>query len=100
MSVNLLMDEETKPVVWRGPVIAGTVKQFWSEVVWNEVENSDKIVSFTRVAGGERVTFYANVSKEAAACSAAEGRVLIERGAKLGDSLCLEPYGYVIIKES
>ena len=38
MSVNLLMDEETKPVVWRGPVIAGTVKQFWSEVVWNEVD--------------------------------------------------------------
>ena len=38
MSVNLLMDEETKPVVWRGPVIAGTVKQFWSEVVWNDVD--------------------------------------------------------------
>ena len=38
MSVNLLMDEETKPVVWRGPVIAGTVKQFWSGVVWNEVD--------------------------------------------------------------
>ena len=38
MSVNLLMDEETKPVVWRGPVIAGTVKQFWSDVVWNEVD--------------------------------------------------------------
>ena len=36
MSVNLLMDEETKPVVWRGPVIAGTVKQFWSDVVWND----------------------------------------------------------------
>ncbi len=38
MSVNLLIDDETKPVVWRGPVIAGTVKQFWSEVVWNEVD--------------------------------------------------------------
>jgi len=38
MSINLLVDEETKPVVWRGPVIAGTVKQFWSEVVWNEVD--------------------------------------------------------------
>ena len=38
MSVNLLMDEETKPVVWRGPVIAGTGKQFWSEVVWNDVD--------------------------------------------------------------
>ena len=38
MSVNLLMDEESKPVVWRGPVIAGTVKQFWSEVVWGDVD--------------------------------------------------------------
>ena len=38
MSVNLLLDDETKPVVWRGPVIAGTVKQFWNEVVWNEVD--------------------------------------------------------------
>lgn len=38
MSINLLMEEETKPVVWRGPVIAGTVKQFWQEVVWNEVD--------------------------------------------------------------
>ena len=38
MSVNLLIDDETKPVVWRGPVIAGTVKQFWSDVVWGEVD--------------------------------------------------------------
>ena len=38
MSVNLMVDEETKPVVWRGPVIAGMVKQFWSDVVWNDVD--------------------------------------------------------------
>ena len=38
MSVNLLVENETKPVVWRGPVIAGTVKQFWTDVVWNEVD--------------------------------------------------------------
>ena len=38
MSVNLLVDEETKPVVWRGPVIAGTVKQFWGGVVWGDVD--------------------------------------------------------------
>lgn len=38
MSLNLLVDDESKPVVWRGPVIAGTVKQFWNEVVWNEVD--------------------------------------------------------------
>ncbi len=38
MSLNLLIDDETKPVVWRGPVIAGSVKQFWTDVVWGEVD--------------------------------------------------------------
>ncbi|MBQ9736163.1 MAG: Mrp/NBP35 family ATP-binding protein [Clostridia bacterium] len=38
MSLNLLVDDEAKPVVWRGPVIAGTVKQFWSDVIWNDVD--------------------------------------------------------------
>ncbi len=38
MSVNLLLEDETRPVVWRGPVIAGTVKQFWTDVVWNDVD--------------------------------------------------------------
>jgi Mrp family chromosome partitioning ATPase len=38
MSINLLLGDETDPVVWRGPVIAGTVKQFWSDVIWNEVD--------------------------------------------------------------
>ena len=34
MSLNLLLEDETDPVVWRGPVIAGTVKQFWTDVAW------------------------------------------------------------------
>ena len=38
MSVNLLLEENTAPVVWRGPVIAGVVKQFWSDVVWGDVD--------------------------------------------------------------
>ncbi len=38
MSVNLLLDDESAPVVWRGPIIAGTVKQFWSEVDWKDIE--------------------------------------------------------------
>ncbi len=38
MSVNLLLDDETKPVIWRGPVIAGTVKQFWSDVFWQDID--------------------------------------------------------------
>ncbi len=38
MSLNLLVDDEAKPVVWRGPVIAGTVKQFWTDTVWNDVD--------------------------------------------------------------
>ena len=38
MSVNLLLEDETRPVVWRGPVIAGTVKQFWTDVIWNNID--------------------------------------------------------------
>jgi len=38
MSVNLLLPNDTDPVVWRGPVIAGTVTQFWSDVVWGDVD--------------------------------------------------------------
>ena len=38
MSINLLLDNETDPVVWRGPVIAGMVKSFWTDVVWGEVD--------------------------------------------------------------
>ena len=38
MSINLLLENDTDPVVWRGPVIAGTVKQFWTDVCWGEVD--------------------------------------------------------------
>ena len=38
ISINMLMDEETTPVIWRGPAIAGIVKQFWSDVIWGELD--------------------------------------------------------------
>ena len=38
ISVNLLMDNEEDPVIWRGPVIAGVVKQFWNETVWGDID--------------------------------------------------------------
>ena len=38
MSLNLLMEDETAPVIWRGPIIAGTVKQFWTDVIWGDVD--------------------------------------------------------------
>ena len=38
MSLNMLMENETDPVIWRGPVIAGIVKQFWSDVNWGDVD--------------------------------------------------------------
>ncbi len=38
MSLNLLIDDDNDPVVWRGPVIAGTVKQFWTDVVWGDLD--------------------------------------------------------------
>lgn len=38
MSLNLLIDDDSDPVIWRGPVIAGTVKQFWTDVVWGNLD--------------------------------------------------------------
>lgn len=38
MSVNLLLEDASSPVVWRGPVIAGAVKQFWTDVIWTDVD--------------------------------------------------------------
>ena len=38
ISINLLMPDEEAPVIWRGPVVANMVKQFWSEVIWGELD--------------------------------------------------------------
>ncbi len=38
MSINLMLENETDPVVWRGPVIAGVVKQFWTDVIWKNID--------------------------------------------------------------
>lgn len=38
MSINLLLDKNDDPVVWRGPLIAGTVKQFWTDVIWGDLD--------------------------------------------------------------
>lgn len=38
MSTNLLLEKDTDPVIWRGPVIAGMVKQFWTDVIWGDID--------------------------------------------------------------
>ncbi len=38
MSINVLLPDDTDPVVWRGPIIAGSVKQFWTDVIWTDVD--------------------------------------------------------------
>lgn len=38
MSINLLLDDEKSPVLWRGPILAGAVKQFWTDVCWGDVD--------------------------------------------------------------
>ncbi|MBQ1396711.1 MAG: Mrp/NBP35 family ATP-binding protein [Eubacterium sp.] len=38
MSINLLLEDETDPVVWRGPILGGVINQFWSDVVWGDVD--------------------------------------------------------------
>lgn len=38
MSINLLLEKDDSPVIWRGPIIAGTVKQFWTDVIWGNID--------------------------------------------------------------
>ena len=38
MSINMLLEDDTTPVIWRGPVLAGVVKQFWTDVIWGELD--------------------------------------------------------------
>ena len=38
ISINMLLDDEETPVIWRGPVLAGVVKQFWNEVIWGDID--------------------------------------------------------------
>ncbi len=38
MSINLLLENTSDPVIWRGPIIAGTVKQFWTDVIWKDID--------------------------------------------------------------
>jgi Mrp family chromosome partitioning ATPase/predicted Fe-Mo cluster-binding NifX family protein len=38
MSINMLLENDTDPVIWRGPILAGTVKQFWTDVIWYDVD--------------------------------------------------------------
>ncbi|NLJ78802.1 MAG: Mrp/NBP35 family ATP-binding protein [Tissierellia bacterium] len=38
MSLNFLMEDENQPVIWRGPIISGVVKQFWTDVIWGELD--------------------------------------------------------------
>ena len=70
-------------------------------VEWNEVENDGKIVSFSRVLGDERITLYANVSREAAECKASGGGALLSSGVVIeGGKFVFEKYGYIITKDA
>ncbi|MGN1344951.1 MAG: P-loop NTPase, partial [Traorella sp.] len=38
MSINYLIDDENTPVIWRGPIVAGAIQQFWSDVLWEDLD--------------------------------------------------------------
>ena len=38
LSINMLLDDETSPVIWRGPILAGVVKQFWTDFIWGDID--------------------------------------------------------------
>ena len=61
MSVNLLLENDTDPVIWRGALIAGTVKQFWTDVVWGDVDYM--FVDMPPGTGDVPLTVFVNMAK-------------------------------------
>ena len=59
MSINVLLENESDPVVWRGPVIGGTVRQFWSDTLWDNVDYL--FVDMTPGTGDVALTVFQNI---------------------------------------
>ena len=94
MSINLLLPGEEEPVIWRGPVIAGTVKQFWTDVIWGDLDYLFVDMSCTRCIAGCLAVFSAGGAASTVACvitrfSAAYDTGKLARSTTVASAVCL-----------
>lgn len=96
ISINLLLPDETSPVIWRGPVIAGTVKQFWTDVIWNGVEYM--FVDCPPGTGDVPLTVFQSIPLDGIIIVASPQELvsmIVEKAAKMADMMNIPVLGIV-----
>ena len=94
MSLNLLLEDETDPVVWRGPVIAGAVKQFWTDVIWDDVDIM--LVDMPPGTGDVPLTVFQSLPVEAVIVTSPQELVsmIVEKAAKMAEMMNIPVVGF------
>ena len=96
MSVNLLLEKEDAPVVWRGPVIAGVIQQFWSEVVWGDVDYM--FVDMPPGTGDVPLTVFQSIPLDGIIIVSSPQqlvRVIVEKAVKMAQTMKIPVYGLI-----
>lgn len=96
MSINLILDNETDPVVWRGPVIAGVVTQFWSDVLWDNVDYM--FVDMPPGTGDVPLTVFQSIPLDGIIIVSSPQqlvRVIVEKAVKMAHTMKIPVYGLI-----
>ena len=96
MSMNFLLEHETDPVLWRGPVIAGAVKQFWTDVVWQDVDYM--LVDLPPGTGDVPLTVFQSLPVDGIIVVASPQqlvRVIVEKAVKMAEEMRIPIVGLV-----
>lgn len=96
MSINLMLENENDPVVWRGPVIAGAVKQFWTDVIWGEVDYM--FVDMPPGTGDVPLTVFQSLPLDGIVIVASPQdlvSLIVEKAVKMAEAMKIPMLGYV-----
>ncbi|MBQ9276270.1 MAG: Mrp/NBP35 family ATP-binding protein [Clostridia bacterium] len=96
VSSNLLLEDETDPVIWRGPVIAGMVKQFWTDVVWDNVDYM--FVDMPPGTGDVPLTVFQSIKLDGIVIVTSPQELvsmIVEKAVKMANKMNIKIYGVV-----
>lgn len=96
MSINLLLENETDPVVWRGPILGGVVEQFWSDVVWGDIDVM--FVDMPPGTGDVALTVYQSLPVDGIVIVTSPQELvgmIVEKAAKMADMMNIPIVGLV-----
>lgn len=96
MSINLLLEHDSDPVVWRGPIIAGTVKQFWTDVIWGDIDYM--FVDMPPGTGDVPLTVFQSLPVDSIVVVASPQelvRMIVEKAVKMAEMMNIPVLGIV-----